>query len=99
MDEQVDFSNYEQEDPDHPDVVDHRQMAPWPRVLEGPTVPGVDSSDGGIHFGRVAWLEVLLAVEWDPQDTTGPRFSHPRIPDQEPLHSEAIAASVLVQLS
>ena len=74
-------------------------MTPLPLVLEGLALPGVDSSDGGIHFGRVAWLEVLLAVEWDPQETAGTRFSHTRIPDEEPLHSEAIAAAVLIQLS
>jgi len=68
-------------------------------TLQGPPLKGVRSSGRGICFERIAWLEVLLAVEWDTHDTEGTRFSHTRIPDQEPLHSEAIDAAVLAQLS
>ena len=42
---------------------------------------------------------MLLSVAWDPSAVDGTRFSHTRIPDQEPLHSEAISAGVLAQLS
>ena len=53
----------------------------------------------GIVFETLGWYEVLLQVEWDPSDTTGTRFAHTKIPDNEPLHSEAIAATVLAQIS
>ncbi|HEY2812509.1 MAG TPA: hypothetical protein VGJ03_03485 [Acidimicrobiales bacterium] len=45
------------------------------------------------------WYEVLLCVHWDETDQAGTRFAHTRIPDQEPLHSEAIDASVLARIS
>ena len=53
----------------------------------------------GIVFDTLGWYEVLLQVEWDPSDTSGTRFSHTKIPDNEPLHSEAIDAAVLAQIS
>jgi hypothetical protein len=53
----------------------------------------------GIEFDTEGWYEVLLRVDWDDNDTTGTRFSHTKIPDQEPLHSEAINADVLVRIS
>jgi hypothetical protein len=40
-----------------------------------------------------------MDVGREPHDTEGTRFSHTLIPGQEPLHSEAINAAVLVQLS
>ena len=55
--------------------------------------------DKGVAFDSDGWYEVLLRVEWDPADTTGTRFAHTRIPEQEPLHSEAISASVLTRIS
>lgn len=63
--------------------------------LQSPPLKGVVSSSPGIAFETVGWYEVLLAVEWDPHDEEGTRFSHTRIPGQEPLHSEAINAAVL----
>jgi hypothetical protein len=55
--------------------------------------------DDGIAFCQRGWFEILLAVSWDPTNTEGTRFSHTAITDQHPLHSEAINAGVLVQLS
>jgi hypothetical protein len=53
----------------------------------------------GIAFDTEGWYEVLLRVDWDAHDVTGTRFAHTKIPDQEPLHSEAINASVLARIS
>lgn len=53
----------------------------------------------GIVFDALGWYEVLLQVEWDPRDTSGTRFAHTKIPDNEPLHSEAIDAGVLARIS
>ena len=53
----------------------------------------------GIVFRTEGWYEVLLEVHWDAEVREGTRFSHTKIPDQEPLHSEAINANVLAQLS
>ena len=53
----------------------------------------------GIVFDTLGWYEVLLRVEWDPANTTGTRFAHTKIPDNEPLHSEAISADVLARIS
>jgi hypothetical protein len=61
--------------------------------------PHVHADAGGVHFDSEGWFEVLLRVAWSTGDTGGTRFSHTRIPDQEPLHSEAIAADVLAQIS
>lgn len=54
---------------------------------------------GELHFATVGWYEVLLRVEWDPHRTDGSRFCHSKIPDQQPLHSEAINAAVLTKIS
>src|SRR5438270_10719090 len=53
----------------------------------------------GVVFRTEGWYEVLLEVHWDKAATAGTRFSHTKIPDQHPLHSEAIEAAVLVQIS
>ncbi|HEV8624562.1 MAG TPA: hypothetical protein VG034_08900 [Acidimicrobiia bacterium] len=84
---------------EHPILVPPRRMEVLHLSLQGPPLKGVVSSGPGIRFETVGWYEVLLAVAWDPHDTEGTRFSHTRIPGQEPLHSEAINADVLVQLS
>jgi len=55
--------------------------------------------DNGVTFQSRGWYEVLLTVAWDPANTSGRRFAHTKIPDQHPLHSEAIEAEVVVQLS
>jgi len=41
----------------------------------------------------------LLTVDWGSTNRFGTRFSHTAIPDGHPLHSEAIDAGVLVDLS
>src|SRR5947199_10108942 len=61
--------------------------------------PNVALIDDGVVFQTEGWYEVLLEVHWDPAARAGTRFSHTKIPDQEPLHSEAISADVLAQLS
>jgi hypothetical protein len=59
----------------------------------------VDSADGGLRFTTPCWFEVLMTVGWDASDDRGHRFSHTSVPDQHPLHSEAIEARVLNALS
>ncbi|TML89035.1 MAG: hypothetical protein E6G06_15220 [Actinobacteria bacterium] len=61
--------------------------------------PHVHLAQEGVLFDTDGWYEVLLRVDWDSTITTGTRFSHTKIPGQEPLHSEAINALVLAQLS
>jgi len=61
--------------------------------------PHLALEDAGIVFRTEGWYEVLLEVQWDPAVIDGTRFSHTKIPDQHPLHSEAIAAQVLVEIS
>jgi hypothetical protein len=80
-------------------LIPPRRMKALPLSLQGPPLKGVVSSGQGVRFETVGWYEVLLAVEWDSQDMEGTRFSHTRIPGQEPLHSEAINAAVLLQIS
>jgi hypothetical protein len=72
-----------------------------PLVLGEPARPhqGVHVRDGGVHFDVEGWFEVLLRVAWSSAVTRGTRFSHTRIPDQEPLHSEAIDGDVLHRIS
>jgi hypothetical protein len=53
----------------------------------------------GVVFDTRGWYEVLMRVDWDPSETSGTRFAHTRIPDNEPLHSEAIDAAVLALIS
>src|SRR4051812_7841454 len=61
--------------------------------------PNVALGDDGVVFRTEGWYEVLLEVHWDPEVRDGTRFSHTKIPGQEPLHSEAINADVVAQLS
>jgi hypothetical protein len=84
---------------ERPVLVPPRRMTPLRLSPNGPPLPAVVSSGDGVRFETVGWYEVLMAVEWDRHDSEGTRFSHTRIPGQEPLHSEAINAAVLVQLS
>ena len=67
------------------------------------TVEGDDNhvrvAKEGVVFDTDGWYEVLLRVDWDSTIAAGTRFSHTKIPGQEPLHSEAINALVLAQLS
>jgi hypothetical protein len=70
-------------------------------TLALPAAPSqhVRLADDGVVFDTDGWYEVLLRVDWDTSNAAGTRFSHTSIPGQEPLHSEAISASVLGQLS
>ena len=61
--------------------------------------PHVRSDNGGVVFQVEGWYEVLLRVDWSITNRDGTRFAHTKIPDQEPLHSEAINATVLADIS
>jgi hypothetical protein len=61
--------------------------------------PHVRVENEGVVFETDGWYEVLLRVDWDTTTTAGTRFSHTKIPGQEPLHSEAISALVLAEIS
>jgi hypothetical protein len=65
----------------------------------GEQIAGVERDGDCIVFRVAGWFEVLLTVEWDPNFRAGTRFSHTAIPDSHPLHSEAINAKVLGELS
>jgi hypothetical protein len=65
----------------------------------GTQLADIDASEGGVRFTARCWCEVLLTVGWDPGDDDGYRFAHTSVPDQHPLHSEAIEARVLNALS
>src|SRR3954463_16508901 len=79
-------------------MVPPRQLFRVPLRPNGPA-PGVRIEDGEVIFIAAGWYEVLLAVEWSPENRDGHRFSHTAIPDSHPLHSEAIEADVLADLS
>jgi hypothetical protein len=72
-----------------------------PLVLEaiGDVPSGLRPTAHGVKFDGAGWYEVLLTVEWSPENVDGTRFSHTKIPDNHPLHSEAISASVLASVS
>src|SRR4051812_30514405 len=55
--------------------------------------------DGVITFVERGWYEVHRSGAWDPGVTAGTRFAHSKIPEGHPLHSEAIDAAVLAQIS
>lgn len=77
-----------------------RRLTAIPLTQLSPAIQHLATSvDSGVHFRTPGWYEVLLTVEWDTRDAEGTRFSHTRIPGQEPLHSEAISAAVLHQIS
>jgi hypothetical protein len=65
----------------------------------GEQLAGVESDGDCIAFRVAGWFEVLLTVDWDSNVQVGHRFSHTAIPDSHPLHSEAIEARVLTELS
>jgi hypothetical protein len=74
-------------------------LTAMPLVQQGPSQHVRSSGDDGVEFRTEGWYEVLLRVDWDAGEVTGTRFSHTKIPDQEPLHSEAIDAAVLSRIS
>lgn len=55
--------------------------------------------DGAIVFRTEGWYEALVEVDWDPRERRGSRFIHTAVPGQQPLHSEAINAGVLADIS
>jgi len=71
------------------------------RVRLAGSDPSGDSKlqDSEIEFTSAGWFEILLTVQWDSNDRMGRRFAHTAIPDSHPLHSEAIEADVLADLS
>ena len=74
-------------------------MTPVRLTTCGEPSPHLAVTSEGVVFRTDGWYEVLMEVHWDPNDDKGTRFSHTKIPGQEPLHSEAINADVLAQLS
>ena len=81
-----------------PAAIFDRRLTPIELESSGGS-PHVHLAQEGVVFDTDGWYEVLLRVDWDSTITTGTRFSHTKIPGQEPLHSEAINALVLAQLS
>jgi hypothetical protein len=75
------------------------ELTPLPLEQETASPNVHYNADQGVEFDTAGWYEVLLRVDWDPTDLTGTRFTHTKIPEQEPLHSEAIDASVLARIS
>ena len=79
--------------------VPNRKLTPVRLHEPEPSSPHVSLVDEGVVFRTEGWYEILLEVHWDADAREGTRFSHTKIPGQEPLHSEAINADVLGQLS
>jgi hypothetical protein len=82
-----------------PLIVGERRLTRVPLTEPEEGSSALALGDDTIEFLTGGWYEVLLEVHWDEQETAGTRFAHTKIPGQQPLHSEAIAASVLAQLS
>ena len=80
--------------------VPHKELTPVELRSSEHELPSLRvENDKSIHVDGTGWFEVLLTVQWDPSNTLGTRFSHTAIPDNHPLHSEAISADVLATLS
>ena len=75
------------------------ELVAAPLTAPGGGSPHCHLQDTAVHFDTEGWFEVLLEVAWSASSTSGTRFSHTRIPDQQPLHSEAIAAGPLHAIS
>ncbi len=82
-----------------PAHVPSRSLTPLRLAPTHDRIPGVETHEGGVSFKGTGWFEVLLTVDWGSTNRFGTRFSHTAIPDGHPLHSEAIDAGVLVDLS
>jgi hypothetical protein len=59
----------------------------------------IQPAEHALQFRVGLKYEVLLTVEWDTTNVRGHRFTHTKISDGFPLHSEAIEAAVLTRLS
>jgi hypothetical protein len=79
--------------------VNNGELTPIPLPSPHGSSDHVDYQGQGVVFRTDGLYEVLLKVDWEPSARRGTRFSHTNIPDQEPLHSEAIAADVLADIS
>src|SRR5437868_5276836 len=75
------------------------ELTPAPLAPPTDASPHCHLEGDAIHFDTEGWYEVLLEVAWSVGDPTGTRFSHTRIPEQQPLHSEAIDAGPLHAIS
>jgi hypothetical protein len=82
-----------------PLIVGERRLTRVPLTEPGEGSSALALRDDAIEFLTAGWYEVLLEVHWDQEETEGTRFAHTKIPGQQPLHSEAIAAAVLAQTS
>jgi hypothetical protein len=82
-----------------PLVVGERRLTRVPLTEPDEGSSAVALGDDTVEFLTAGWYEVLLEVHWDEEETEGTRFAHTKIPGQQPLHSEAIAAAVLAQVS
>jgi hypothetical protein len=80
-------------------MVRNRELTPLTLVEGAPSSDALTLTEGAISFVVPGRYEVLLAVHWDSDNRSGTRFAHSRIPDSQPLHSEAIPAEVLAALS
>ena len=79
--------------------IESNRLTAVPLSAQLPRADDVDCVDGMVVFRAEGWYEILLAVEWDPEARRGTRFSHTSVPGQQPLHSEAVSASVLASIS
>ncbi len=82
-----------------PRRVPSRQLTPVTLVEARPASDALLVREGAVVFVIPGWYEILLAVDWDPESRQGVRFAHTRIGESPPLHSEAIAAGVLADIS
>lgn len=84
-----------------PLLVESDVLTPVPLVAQADTTLPLwfELQDGEVSFVTDGWFEVLLAVQWDAANRSGERFSNTAIPNRHPLHSEAISASVLADVS
>jgi hypothetical protein len=82
-----------------PLVVGERRLTRVPLTEPDEGSSAVALGDDAIEFLTAGWYEVLLEVHWDEEETEGTRFAHTKIPGHQPLHSEAITAAVLAQIS
>ena len=80
-------------------TVPNRRLTALPLESTEARLAGVEVDKSWIRFNVEGWFEVLLTVDWGSGNRFGTRFSHTAIPDHHPVHSEAIEAAVLVDLS
>ena len=79
--------------------VPNAQLTTLPLTTQVGELPGVQADDVGVKFRIAGQFEVLLTVAWETAKREGHRFAHTALPDEHPLHSEAIEADVLADIS